>query len=177
MLKLISQVLLLIIIHFFKGKYIFPLLQVRVNIDDSSDFLKVKGAYLHNFLLKLLIFGSYFRLIVIYFVYSKLLLSFSLMILFTSLYAIKTLIAIKNIKKVACMIHSIFSFIAFFQKIFCIKPLITIKINLHQSKAGIGNRLKTHKFILMIAQIIKIKITQFVTDFVIKSTTQIGPEI
>jgi hypothetical protein len=54
--------------------------------------------------------------------------------------------------------------------------LIIINTNLHQSRAGIGSKLNTHKFILIIAQIIRINTIQFEIDFVIKSITQIGHE-
>jgi hypothetical protein len=53
------------------------------------------------------------------------------------------------------MSHSIFSFITFFHVIFKISQFKNIKINLHQSRAGIGNKLNIHKFIEIIAQIIK----------------------
>jgi len=77
-------------------------------------------------------------------------------------------------KKSTWINHSIFSFITFFQVIAFIKPLIVMKINLHQSNAGIGSKLKTHKFILIIAQIIDIKIIHSHIVFVIRSTIQIG---
>jgi len=67
--------------------------------------------------------------------------------------------------------------IAFLPNIFLIIELIVMNKNLHQSKAGIGSKLKTHKFIDIIAQTIKIKIIPFQIDFVIKSTIQIGQEI
>ena len=79
----------------------------------------------------------------------------------TSLYAIIILNAIKKIKKVQWIILSVFSLIAFFQNIFWINQFIAISKNLHQSKAGIGNKLKTHKFILIIAQITIMKTNQF----------------
>jgi hypothetical protein len=99
-----------------------------------------------------------------------------LIILSISLYAIKILNAIKNIKNRTCIIHSILSDIAFLPKIFFIIEFIVINKNLHQSKAGIGNKLNTHKFIEIIAHIIRMKIIQFEIDLVIKSTTQIGHE-
>jgi hypothetical protein len=83
---------------------------------------------------------------------------------------------IKIAKNHTCIIHSNHSLIAFFQNIFKINPFIIININLPQSRAGIGNKLNTPKFMLIIAQIIKIKTIPFQIDFIIKSTTQIGHE-
>jgi hypothetical protein len=54
-------------------------------------------------------------------------------------------------------------------------PFTTIKTNLPPSRAGIGRRLKTHKLIDMIAQIMRRKITHPPSALVIKSTIQIGP--
>ena len=72
------------------------------------------------------------------------------------------------------MIHSKVSPIVFFHKIsFVIEFIIIIK-NLHQSKAGIGNKLNIHKLIEMIAQIININIIHSEIEDEIKSTIQIG---
>jgi len=69
---------------------------------------------------------------------------------------------------------SIFQLIVFFQnKVFVIK-LININKNLHQSRAGIGRRLKIQRFIEIIAQIINIKIIHSEIDAVIKLTIHIG---
>ena len=46
--------------------------------------------------------------------------------------------------------------------------------NLHQSSAGIGNKLNTHKFIEIIAHIITININQALSESFIKSTIHIG---
>ncbi|MBT3726184.1 hypothetical protein HOG21_00320 [bacterium] len=92
-----------------------------------------------------------------------------------SLYAIIILNAIKKIKNRKWIIHSVFSLIAFLQNIFSIKPFIVIKINLHQSRAGIGNRLKTHRLIDIIAQSIIMNVIQASIELLIKSTTHIGP--
>jgi hypothetical protein len=51
---------------------------------------------------------------------------------------------------------------------------MVININLHQSNAGIGNKLKTHKFIDITAHIINIKIIQALIELLIKSTIHIG---
>jgi hypothetical protein len=64
--------------------------------------------------------------------------------------------------------------IADLQNIFLINQLIVIKINLPPSNAGIGSKLNTHKFILIIAVIINKNLTQAESEFVIKSTIQIG---
>ena len=96
-------------------------------------------------------------------------------ILFTSLYHINILSIIKKTKKHIWIVHSTLQFIAFFQNNFNIVEFITININLHQSKAGIGKRLKTHKFILIIAHIIIKNTTQAFREFDIKSTIHIGP--
>jgi hypothetical protein len=53
---------------------------------------------------------------------------------------------------------------------------IIINTNLHQSRAGIGSKLNTPRFMLITAQIININIIQFEIDLVIKSTTPIGHE-
>jgi hypothetical protein len=52
--------------------------------------------------------------------------------------------------------------------------LIVININLQPSKAGIGSKLKTHKFILIIAAIINKNFTHADNELVMKSTIQIG---
>ena len=62
----------------------------------------------------------------------------------------------------------------FFQRIFFINQFIIININLHQSSAGMGSKLKTHRFILIIAHNIIKKINHPAIEFVIKSTIQIG---
>jgi hypothetical protein len=77
-------------------------------------------------------------------------------------------------KKNTCINHSTFSLIAFFQKMAFISQFVFIRKNLHQSRAGIGNKLKTHKFILKIAQIINKNTIHSHTDLLIKSTIQIG---
>ncbi len=59
---------------------------------------------------------------------------------------------------------------------FLITEFIIINTNLHQSKAGIGNKLNTHKFMLIIAQITSIKDIQYQIVLLIKSTIQIGQE-
>ena len=74
------------------------------------------------------------------------------------------------------MIVSRFVAIKFFQKIFFQILFKTINKNLHQSRAGIGNKLKTHKFIEMIAQIITKNTNQAESVFEMKFTTQIGQE-
>ena len=50
-----------------------------------------------------------------------------------------------------------------------------MKINLPQSRAGIGSKLNTHKFILITAVIINKNFTHADKEFVIKSTIPIGP--
>jgi hypothetical protein len=64
---------------------------------------------------------------------------------------------------------------AFFQNNFSMMPLTKININLHPSSAGIGKRLKTHKFILIIAAMMNINFIPAESEFVIKSTIPIGP--
>jgi hypothetical protein len=64
--------------------------------------------------------------------------------------------------------------IIFFQNILAIIQLIIIRINLHPSRAGIGSKLKTHKLIDIIAQIINIKLIPFCIELLIKSTIHIG---
>jgi len=73
-----------------------------------------------------------------------------------------------------CIIHSVFSLITFLQKILFIKPFIVIKRNLQPSKAGIGNRLKTHRLIDIIAQITIKNTIHHSIELLIKSTIQIG---
>jgi hypothetical protein len=91
-----------------------------------------------------------------------------------SLYAINKLNAIKNIKNHTCIIASVFSLIAFLQNIFFINQFTVIKRNLHPSRAGIGNKLNTHKFIEIIAQIINKNTIQASRELLIKSTIHIG---
>ena len=74
------------------------------------------------------------------------------------------------------MIVSRFVAIKFFQKIFFQILFKTINKNLHQSRAGIGNKLKTHKFIEIIAQIITKNTNQAESVLEMKFTTQIGQE-
>ncbi|MDP2396199.1 MAG: hypothetical protein Q8S84_05770 [bacterium] len=49
-----------------------------------------------------------------------------------------------------------------------------MKINLHQSNAGIGNRLKTQRFIDIIAHNINRKVIHADRELLTKSTIQIG---
>jgi hypothetical protein len=74
------------------------------------------------------------------------------------------------------MIVSRFVAMKFFQKIFFQILFKTINKNLHQSRAGIGNKLKTHKFIEIIAQIITKNTNQAESVLEMKFTTQIGQE-
>jgi hypothetical protein len=55
------------------------------------------------------------------------------------------------------------------------RPFITMNTNLHQSRAGIGKRLKTQRLIEIMAQIIRRKIIHPFIELVIKSTIHIGP--
>jgi hypothetical protein len=94
-----------------------------------------------------------------------------------SLYQIIRLSHISIIKKNICIRFSKLSLTAFFQNIFENSELIEISKNLHQSRAGIGNKLKTQRFIDIIAHIIIINITQDFNEFATKSTIHIGPFI
>ncbi|MDR1987816.1 MAG: hypothetical protein LBQ24_03510 [Candidatus Peribacteria bacterium] len=78
------------------------------------------------------------------------------------------------IKNVVCSIASVISDIIFFQNIFSIIEFVSINKNLHQSSAGIGKRLNTHKLIDIIAQNIIRNINQACRELLIKSTIQIG---
>ena len=80
----------------------------------------------------------------------------------------------ENIKNQICIIHSVFSLIAFLQNIFLINQFTVINKNLHQSRAGIGSRLNTHKLIDIIAQITSKNINHASIELVIKSTIHIG---
>jgi hypothetical protein len=60
------------------------------------------------------------------------------------------------------------------QNIFFKKVFIVIIKNLHQSNAGIGSKLNTHKFIEIIAAIINKNIIPALNEFATKSTIQIG---
>jgi hypothetical protein len=70
------------------------------------------------------------------------------------LYHINKLNAIKVIKNIICKKFSILSNFILFQNIFFKIVFIVNKKNLHQSRAGIGRRLKIHKLIEIIAVII-----------------------
>jgi hypothetical protein len=52
--------------------------------------------------------------------------------------------------------------------------LIVIKINLHQSNAGIGNKLKIPRFIEIIAHKIRININHSDNELLTKFTIHIG---
>jgi hypothetical protein len=95
-------------------------------------------------------------------------------ILTISLYHIIKLNAIKIIKNIKCIIVSIFSEKNFFQNILLKIEFKIINKNLHQSKAGIGKRLKTQRFIEIKAQIISKNKIQLEKVSLIKFTIQIG---
>jgi hypothetical protein len=94
-----------------------------------------------------------------------------------SLYQIIRLNHISIIKKNICIKFSKLSLTAFFQSILENSELIEINKNLHQSRAGIGNRLNTQRLIEIIAHIITINITQDFSELATKSTIHIGPFI
>jgi len=85
-----------------------------------------------------------------------------------SLYHIKILSAINIIKNKKCMIFSVLELIIFFQNNFISNQFIVIKTNLHQSKAGIGSKLKTQRFIDIIAVIISKNEKPFIRELLIK---------
>jgi len=62
----------------------------------------------------------------------------------------------------------------FLQNIAFTNQFIIIKKNLHQSRAGIGNKLKTQRFILITAVIISKNIIHSHIDLLMKSTIHIG---
>ncbi len=64
---------------------------------------------------------------------------------------------------------------SFFQNIFFIVPFIVINTNRPPSRAGIGRRLNTHRFIDIIAAIIIINLIHPHSEPLIKSTIPIGP--
>jgi hypothetical protein len=94
--------------------------------------------------------------------------------LFTSLYAIITLNAINKIKNKKCVIASPIGEIIFFQNNFSIIQFRKINKNLHQSRAGIGSKLKIQRFIEIIAQKTTRNIIQDLRDSLINPTIQIG---
>jgi hypothetical protein len=91
-----------------------------------------------------------------------------------SLYHIIKLKAIKMIKNTKWRIPSVVPFMNFFPKTFSIVEFIKINRNLHQSRAGIGSKLNTHKLIEIIAQNMAKNIIQALRELVIKSTIPIG---
>jgi hypothetical protein len=64
--------------------------------------------------------------------------------------------------------------IADLQNSFLMNQLIVININLPPSRAGIGSKLNTHKFILITAAMINKNLIPADREFVIKSTIPIG---
>ncbi|MDR0771957.1 MAG: hypothetical protein LBF15_02685 [Candidatus Peribacteria bacterium] len=62
----------------------------------------------------------------------------------------------------------------FLPKTFSIVEFIKMNKNLHQSRAGIGSKLNTHKLMEIIAQNIAKNIIQALRELVMKSTIPIG---
>lgn len=92
-----------------------------------------------------------------------------------SLYAIRTESAINRRKNTIWTKFSIFHDREVFQNRVSINVRIHKSNNLPQSSAGIGRRLKTHKFIDIIAQSTMRSINPHSNDCVITLTIQIGP--